>query len=362
MYEIAIKMLNKLDENGFEAYIVGGYPRDLILNRKSFDIDICTDATPKELKEIFKDSMLPKVEYGSVTVIYYKIRFEITTFRKDLKYENHRLPVKIKYIGKLIDDLKRRDFTINTLCIDKDGNIIDLLNGRKEIESKIIKMVGNPKHKLKEDSLRILRAIRFATILDFELDEELKKYIKKYGYLLKELSYFRKREELEKIFLSSNALKGVKLIKESELDKHLELSNLDNLKITSSIIGIWAQLNVEDIYTFSNHEKKYIKQIKELMNKDILDDYNLYKYGLYVSSMVAEVKGIDKKIITQKYNDLPIKNKKEINISANEICELLNKKPDAFLKQIFEELQINILNKTVENEKSVLKEYIKNNR
>ena len=126
MYEIAIKMLNKLTENGFEAYIVGGYPRDLILNRESFDIDICTNAKPKELKEIFKDSMLSKVEYGSVTVIYRKVRFEITTFRKDLKYENHRVPTKIKYIGSLADDLKRRDFTINTLCIDSNGNIIDL--------------------------------------------------------------------------------------------------------------------------------------------------------------------------------------------------------------------------------------------
>ena len=325
MYEIAIKMLNKLVDNGFKAYIVGGYPRDLILGRESFDIDICTSATPRELKNIFKDSMLPKVEYGSVTVIYHKIRFEITTFRKDLKYENHRLPVKIKYIGKLIDDLKRRDFTINTLCLDKDGNIIDLLNGKKEIDAKVIKMVGSPKQKLREDSLRILRAIRFATILDFELDEELKKYVKKYGYLLKELSYYRKKEELEKIFLSPNVLKGINLIKELELDKYLELSNLDNLKITSSIIGIWAQLDVEEIYSFSNNEKEAIKQIKELLNKDILDDYNLYKYGLYVSSVVAEIKDIDKKILSQKYNDLPIKNKKEINITSKQICEILNR-------------------------------------
>ena len=360
MYETAIKLLNILSDNGFKAYIVGGYPRDLILNRECFDIDVCTDATPKELKDIFKDSMLPKVEYGSVTVIYHKVRFEITTFRKDLKYENHRAPVKIKYIGNLIDDLKRRDFTINTLCLDKDGNIIDLLNGRKEIESKIIKMVGSPKQKLKEDSLRILRAIRFATILDFELDEELKKYIKQYGYLLKELSYFRKREELEKIFLSPNALKGIELTKELELDKHLEISNLDNLKITSSIIGVWAQLDVEDIYTFSNHEKTYIKQIKELMNKEILDDYNLYKYGLYVSSVAAEIKGIDKKIVSRRHSNLPIRKKNEININGNQICEILNKKQGPFLRELFEELEFNIINKKVENNFESLKDYILN--
>lgn len=359
MYEIAIKMLNKLSDNGFEAYIVGGYPRDLILNRESFDIDVCTNATPKELKDIFKESMLPKVEYGSVTVIYHKIRFEITTFRKDLKYENNRAPVKIKYIGKLVDDLKRRDFTINTLCIDKNGNIIDLLDGKKEIETKTIKMVGNPKHKLKEDSLRILRAIRFATILDFELDKDLKKYIKKYGYLLKKLSYYRKKEELEKIFLSPNALKGINLIKELELDKHLELSNLDNLVLTSSIIGIWAQLNVENIYTFSNNEKEHIKQIKELVDDDMLDNYNLYKYGLYISSIVSEIKGIDKKIVSQRYNELPIKNRKEIDISANEICEALNKKPGPFLKEVINKLEYEIVNESIKNEKEILKNYIK---
>lgn len=359
MYEIAIKMLNKLTENGFEAYIVGGYPRDLILNRESFDIDICTNAKPKELKEIFKDSMLSKVEYGSVTVIYRKVRFEITTFRKDLKYENHRVPTKIKYIGSLADDLKRRDFTINTLCIDSNGNIIDLLNARKEIESKTIKMVGNPKYRLKEDSLRILRAIRFSTILDFKLDDELKKYIKKYGYLLKDLSYFRKKEELEKIFLSDNVLKGIELIKELELDKHLELSNLDNLKITSSIIGIWAQVNVDNIYTFNNTEKEHIIQIKELLNKD-LDNYNLYKYGLYISGIVAEIKGIDKKELSKRYSELPIKNRKDINISADEVCSLLNRKPGPFLKDIFNDLEVNILNNGFENDKDILLNYIKN--
>ena len=359
MYEIAIKMLNKLTENGFEAYIVGGYPRDLILNRESFDIDICTNAKPKELKEIFKDSMLSKVEYGSVTVIYHKVRFEITTFRKDLKYENHRVPTKIKYIGSLANDLKRRDFTINTLCIDSNGNIIDLLNARKEIESKTIKMVGNPKYRLKEDSLRILRAIRFSTILGFKLDDELKKYIKKYGYLLKDLSYFRKKEELEKIFLSDNVLKGIELIKELELDKHLELSNLDNLKITSSIIGIWAQVNVENIYNFNNTEKEHIIQIKELLNKD-LDNYNLYKYGLYISGIVAEIKGIDKKELNQKYSELPIKNRKDINISADEVCSLLNRKPGPFLKDIFSDLEVNILNNGLKNNKDVLLDYIEN--
>ena len=116
MYKATMDLLKKINSHGYKAYVVGGYARDLYLNRQSLDVDVCTNATPKELKDIFGDVMLPSIQYGSVTVIINKIRFEITTFRKDIKYENNRLPVKIKYINSLIDDLKRRDFYINTLC------------------------------------------------------------------------------------------------------------------------------------------------------------------------------------------------------------------------------------------------------
>ena len=168
MYNTAIKLLKMINEKGFVSYIVGGYPRDLYLDRPSADVDICTSATPKDLKEIFGDIMLPDVQYGSVTVVLNNIRFEITTFRKEIKYENNRLPVEIKYIDNLLEDLKRRDFTINTLCIDSNGTMLDLMNGKEDINNKVIKMVGNPRLRLKEDSFRILRAIRFATILNFK--------------------------------------------------------------------------------------------------------------------------------------------------------------------------------------------------
>lgn len=347
-------------DKGYKAYIVGGYPRDLYLNRKSADIDICTNASPKELKAIFKDIILPSNAYGSVTVVYNNIRFEITTFRKEIKYENNRLPVKIKYIDNLLEDLKRRDFTINTLCMDHEGNIIDLLNGRLDLDNKVIRVVGSARYKLKEDCLRILRAIRFATILDFDLDESLSKAIKKYGYLLKKLSYFRKKDELDKIFSSPNVLRGIKLIKELELDNYLELSNLDELVVTTSLIGIWAQLDVLNIYSFTNNERELISNINELRDKDVLDDYNLYKYGLYISSIVGEIKGINKRLITRKYNELPIYNRKDIVISVNEICKLLKREKGGYLRDILDDLEIKIIKNEIENEKEAIEQYILN--
>ena len=153
MEEKALKVLQLLEENGYESYIVGGYVRDKLLGIVSNDIDICTSATPKEIKEIFKSSS--SSNYGSVNITYKNTNFDITTFRKDIKYINNRVPIKLKYIKSVKKDLLRRDFTINTLCIDSNGKILDMLNIKTDLKEKIIKTVGKPRYKLKEDYLRI---------------------------------------------------------------------------------------------------------------------------------------------------------------------------------------------------------------
>ena len=361
MNETALKVLKKINSNGYQAYLVGGYPRDIYIGRNSMDFDICTSATPKQLKEIFGGTMLPTEEYGSVTLIVNNIRFEITTFRKDIKYLNNRKPIEIEYVDNLLDDLKRRDFTMNTMCIDSNGNLIDLLGGKEDINDKVIRTVGNANMKIYEDSLRILRAIRFATTLNFELDEDLKEAIKRHKDLLKSLSYYRKKEELDKIFSSTNSSYGITLIKELGLDEPLELYNLDKLIPTTYLIGIWAQLDVLDKYKFNNSEKESIEAIIELMDKDILNYNNLYKYGLYISTIVSEIKGIDKRLINERYNSLYIHNKTEIKIEAKEICELLGRKPGKFLKEIFNDLEYKIVNKLLENDKDKIKCYILDN-
>ena len=169
----------------------------MLLDKKSFDIDICASATPREIMELFDIEKQSEINYGSVKIIYKNIKFDVTTFRRDIKYEDNRKPIKIKYIKDLKKDLLRRDFTINTFCIDKDGNILDELNIREDLIDRKIKTVGNPRYKIKEDSLRILRAVRFATILDFTIDDKTKTYIKKYACLLKKLSYQRKKERIK---------------------------------------------------------------------------------------------------------------------------------------------------------------------
>jgi len=363
MLDIALKLLSELTSRSYKAYIVGGFVRDYILGIDSNDIDITTNATPKEIKEIFEDSCLPNEDYGSVTVVWRGVRFEITTFRKEIEYLNNRKPVEIRYIDDLMTDLLRRDFTINTICMDSDGNILDYLDGRKDIDNRIINTVGDAKDKFIEDSLRILRAIRFATILNFELSDEVKRAIIDTRYLLKKLSYYRKKSELEKIFTSPNKNNGIKLLLELGLDKELELPKLKELSETetTSLIGIWSFLNVTDKYPFNKNELDLIKNINKVYELNNMDPYTLYKYGLYVNSVAGEMKGMDIKKITEAYANLKIHSSSDINIDSGTIMDILHKKPGKYLKDIYDDLENKILYRQLKNDNAIIRNYILEN-
>lgn len=356
MLDVGLKVLDLINEKGYMAYLVGGYVRDYILGIKSNDIDICTNATPKELLEIFEGAKIPREDYGAVTIIYKDIRFEITTFRREFKYSNNRKPCEIEYISSLDLDILRRDFTINTICMDKDKNIIDLLDGRKDIEDKIIRTVGDSNRKFSEDALRILRAVRFATKLNFKLDEEVILAIKNNKHLLKNISYERKKEELDKIFTNSNNKEGIKLLCELELYNVLEIPDIVNLNYTDSLIGIWAIID-KGVYHFSNNEKELIEDIREALNFDNLEPKNLYNKGLYVNSVAASIKGISNTLVTKAYNDLAIHSRHDIAISASDILEAIGKKEGIYLKEIFIDLENVILYKIVENDRDELLKY-----
>lgn len=358
MLEVALKLLEEITSRGFKAYIVGGFVRDYILGISSNDIDITTSATPKDIKEIFEDSCLPSEDYGSVTVMMKGIRFEITTFRKEIGYIANRRPAEIKYIDNLYEDLLRRDFTINTICMDENGEIVDLLNGQEDLRNGIIKTVGVSKVRFEEDVLRILRAVRFATILDFRLDSEVIEAIKDTRELLSSLSYNRKKEELDKIFGSSHADKGIELLLGLGLDKYLELDNLSKVKCTSSLIGVWTVLDVMDKYPFSANERELISAVKEALNYNNLDPYTLYRFGLYANSVAGEINGYDIKNITESYNNLVIQSKKDLAINSQDIMDALNKEPGSYLKEVYGDVERQVLYRRIENNKDRIIEYI----
>ncbi len=358
--DTALKVINEISAHGYKAYLVGGFVRNYLLDLPSNDIDITTNATPKEIKEIFSE-ISPNENYGSVIVNYKGVKYEITTFRKEFGYENHRRPVEIKYIDDLYQDLLRRDFTINTLCINSEGEVIDYLRGQEDLKKRLIRSVGNPKVKFDEDALRIMRAVRFATILDFDLDDEIKEAIKETKCYLKELSYERKKEELDKIFASPNAYKGISLMLEFGLDKELELDRLKEIGPTNSSIGIWSILNVEDKYPFSNNEKELMEMIRSAMDHNNLDPMTLYTYGLYANSVAGNIKKLDIKDITESYNNLPIHGRSELDITSDEIMNILNKEPGSYMSDIYDDIEYQILYRKLSNDKENITKYIISN-
>ncbi len=355
--ELALKVLEEITSHGFKAYLVGGVVRNHLLGLTSNDVDITTNATPKEIMEIFEDS-IPTEDYGSVTVNRKGIKYEITTFRKEYNYVDHRRPSEIKYIDDLYQDLLRRDFTVNAICMNKDGEIIDYLSGQDDINSRIIRSLGDPNVKFNEDALRILRAIRFATILDFSLEEKTKEAIRNNKVYLRDLSYERKKEELDKIFSSSNSYKGVQLMLELGLDKDLELERLDQVLPSNSSLGIWSILDVVDKYPFSNNEKELIGLINSAMKCNNLDPMALYKYGLYANSVAGSMKNIDIREITESYNNLAIHGRKELDITSDEIMTLLNKAPGSYLSEIYDDIEHKVLYRNLDNSKVNISNYI----
>ena len=356
MYKKALEILKEIENHNFKAYIVGGYVRDYYMHKDSQDIDICTNATPKDLINIFNDAILPKEKYGAVTLRYKNVRFEITTFRKELKYEN-RKPIEIEYIDDLKSDIERRDFTINSLCMDSNGNIIDLFDGKKDIDKKIIRSLKDANTKFVEDPLRILRAIRFATILNFKLDTEIIESIKSNAIYLKDISYDRKKDELNKIFTSNNVKYGIKLLSNLQLDEYLDI-NLNKIKYTSDILGMWAQIDIYNKYSFSKIENSIIKDVQEIIKSKTISRYEIYKYGLYKSSIASEILGINKKVVVKIDRNLPIHSKKEINITVDEIISIMNKKPGDWLKKLYKDLELKIINLKLKNNNDKIKEYI----
>ena len=344
------KILETLENEGYQAYLVGGYVRDYLLGVTSFDVDIATDALPKDIHRIFNSS---KNNYGSVNIKVGKLNVDITTFRKDLNYVNRR-PSKVVYINNLKEDLERRDFTINAICMNKNGKIIDLLNGCKDLDSRTIKMIGSIDVKLKEDPLRIMRAIRFACILDFKIEDEMYEKIKEYSYLVGDLSKERIKNELDKILISKNYKYGLELMKDTKISEVLEI-NYDDINYVDDLLGMWAQVKVLNI-PFTNVEKGNIIKITEVLDFGKIDNEILYKYGLYISRVAGKILNIKTTKISKMYNKLPIKSREDIDITSKEISSIVG--VGEVIGETYKIIEKEILNYRLKNKKSEILKYL----
>ena len=356
MDRIIRNVLKTLVDNHYEAYLVGGYVRDYLIGIKSYDVDICTNALPKDLHRIFPNNSNSNT-YGGFNLKIKNYNIDITTYRRELKY-NNRKPIEIEYLNNLEEDIIRRDFTINSVCMDLNEKIIDLVDGVKDINNHKIRMLGNIKERLEEDPLRILRAIRFSSILSFDIDEDLDREIMSNYKLVNTLSNTRIKEEINKILLNKNFKQGLSLLKKYKILDLLNISYSDDITYISDISGMWSQIEFPSNFLFTKQEYSNIIKIRQIVKDGIIDNKTLYNYGLYISLVSGELLNKNKKEILKMNNKLPIRDEKDLDIRGNEIIEILNIEPSKIVSNIKKELIDNILNNKLKNKNSELRKYL----
>ena len=201
------RILAELEKHGFEAYMVGGCVRDDIMGRTCHDTDITTNALPEEIIDVFEGyKIIPTgIKHGTVTVLCEGVPFEITTYRIDGRYSDHRRPDSVRFTSDITADLARRDFTVNAIAMDRRGNTVDPFGGRADIENRIIRCVGAPEKRFGEDALRIMRAVRFASQLGFRIDDATAAAVHGMKEQLSGISAERIRDELDKLICGVNS-------------------------------------------------------------------------------------------------------------------------------------------------------------
>lgn len=210
-------IIDTIEAAGYEAYYVGGSVRDTLLGLPIHDVDIATSAYPKEVKSLFKRTVDTGIEHGTVMILDHGTGYETTTFRTESGYQDYRRPDSVKFVRSLKEDLNRRDFTINALALKTDGSIIDYFDGLKDLKAHRIRAVGDPEKRFNEDALRMMRAVRFASQLNFVIDPETVAGIKHHGSLLTKIAVERIHVEFVKMLLGQWPAMGLDVFMETGL-------------------------------------------------------------------------------------------------------------------------------------------------
>ncbi len=245
-------IIEELMRDGYEAYVVGGCVRDMVLGREPEDWDITTSATPYEVKKIFRRTVDTGIVHGTVTVLMDKEHYEVTTYRLDGEYEDNRHPKQVEFTVSLAEDLKRRDFTINAMAYNQKEGFIDLFGGMEDLNRGLIRCVGSAEERFDEDALRILRAVRFSAQLGFTIEEETLRAIEAKAENLKNISAERIRVELTKLLISDHPNR-LRLLYQLGITKVI-LPEFDAMMKTE-------QKNIHHIYSVGEHTIAAVSEV-----------------------------------------------------------------------------------------------------
>lgn len=386
-FQEALPILDIFEKNGFEAYFVGGSVRDALLGKPINDIDIATSAFPEEVKSIFKKTIDVGIQHGTVVVLFHNEPYEVTTFRTESGYQDYRRPDEVTFVRSLEEDLKRRDFTINAFAMDQKGVIKDFFQGLTDLDDKVIRAVGDPFERFSEDALRIMRAIRFQSQLNFEIEKETFQAIVESAPLLSKIAVERIHIEFVKLMLGSAMAKALLNFIEADLYNYCpglaqseeDLRNLAAfpLRVKNEVqiwtlLGYYLNLSGQDLGRFMKKWKssnEIMKQSKKTLQAlyDRIDQNGWRALNLYQSGQQAVedaeylVSGLqdshDMDLARQLYTELPIKSKDDMAINGHNLIELSSRRPGKWVGDLLDDLEEKILLSELENDRDVLMDY-----
>ena len=345
------EIMDLINENGYESFVVGGYVRDYLLGISSYDIDISTNAPINKIIKMFNGKGVAYKDYYAYHIEEGEYSYDITTYRKELEYKKNK-PVKLQVAKTLGEDLLRRDFTINTFAIDREGRFVDILGSKKDLDARLIRVVGDTETKLTEDKTRILRAIRFFCTMDFDLDTNILKFIEKYPHYLREIPRQYVKKELDKIFDSTNYDKFFYILNNYNMTKYLDIS-YDKIYPVYDKYGIWAQLDTT--LPFTREEKKKIEDIRSLIKYGDIKFLQLYSYPSDVILNAASIMRITNKVknlleITKLHSVI------DIDAGINTFIKYVDVKD---IKRVYKLVEKSILEGTLNNNEKDIEEFIK---
>lgn len=389
-FEKARPVMQQIEEGGYQAYFVGGSVRDTILGLPIHDVDIASSAYPQEIKKIFKKTVDTGIEHGTVMVIYNKKGYEITTFRTESGYQDYRRPDKVEFVRSLDEDLKRRDFTINAFAMRENGEVTDLFNGLEDLQKRLIRAVGNPSERFNEDALRMMRAVRFASKLDFDIEEKTMDAIKENSHLLDKIAVERIYTEFVKMMMANRPKQGISDMLNTDMYKYVpvfgkyqkqleSITEVDNLSLLDEI-EVWSfiafnfVMSREEINSMlkewkaSNDIIKNTQQCVEAINnikQGQLDKWAMYQTGedlLIKANHIANLYGFaqNESELISKYESLTIKDKKEMAINGGDLIKSGVVKPGPEMGKILFKLEKSLVCNQIENDKESLLKAAKN--
>ncbi|MCM3003212.1 CCA tRNA nucleotidyltransferase [Priestia koreensis] len=384
-------IIETLEQHGHEAYFVGGAVRDVIIGREIGDVDIATSAKPEEVMSLFSKTILVGIEHGTVVVVLDGEQYEVTTFRAEGDYEDFRRPASVQFITSLTADLERRDFTINAIAMNKDGELLDPFNGQQAIKDRIICTVGEARERFTEDALRMMRALRFVSQLGFQLEDRTKEAIKQHKSLLQHVSIERITIEFEKMLSGRFVKQAITLM--SETGVHGFLPGLDGAarslaKVANSHLGelkeqneLWALLLLvleeAECTAFLKKWKLSNRSIKEIefavaafeaVNRDGWTAQILYTYGLERALNVVRLQrafgiaSLQFNEVKEWYDRLPIHSLKELAVKGTDLMSWTGKKGGPWLSETLQLIEQEVVAGRLQNEQSAIKEWLKCNQ